>query len=344
MYPDDTCDLKYVNVILTITQQPSIIANTLTRLNMSEPRKTVPGSNSWAQSSEQSRMVKTGPVGPKQPGRPTNRNKYEDKPMPPTPKASSSRSNQKNRAVTDPVISKPLVVTKKSLAELRENQDLIQSKEVYDEEMPLENQPPLQSAVSDYGSETMCAYPVADNNQGEISLSAPPTTTHTPHPLFSWTEDRSISPPVLPYRPRETNWPTPILTYASPTSNSCMGDSDNDETQGRHQGMIMGDGVLNPTRTGTYARVGAVGIVNQDDSQRVTSHVGVIETVESSEASNAPGYPSQLEGKLSHLEGSQQNSDTLQPQSSMSSMRSESNYGGVWEYHPRVVSINMHKV
>lgn len=289
-------------------------------------------------------MAKTGSVGPKQPGRPTNRSKYEDKLMPPTPKASSSKSNKKDRAVTDPVISKPLVVTKKSLTGLRKNQDLFQSKEVYDEEMPLENQPPLQSAVPDDGSVVMCAYPVADNNQSEISMSAPPTMTHTPHPLFSWTDDRSISPPVLPYRPRQTNWPTPILTYASPTSNPYMGDSDNDEMQGRHQGMIMGDGVLNPTRTGTYARRGGVSIVNQNDSQRVTSHVGVIETIESPEASNAPGYLSQLEGNLSHLEGSQQSFDTLHPQSSMSSMRSESNYGRVWEYHPRVVSINMHGV
>lgn len=333
---------------------------------MSDPRKPVPGSNSWAQSSEQGKLPTTGPPGPKQSGPPTNRSKYEDKLLPATPKASSSsntqggpkrpnriqpvtplvrpqqtRYNTKDRAVTDPVIPQPLAVAKKqSLTKLQESSKLKLEEKVFNEEMPQENQPPLPSAASDDGSEVMRVYPVANNNQGELSSSAPPTTTNTPPPFFSsFFEDQSTSTPVHPYRQREKNWPTHPLTYASLTSNPQMVGAGSGEKQGRHQGMIMGDGILQPTKTGGYAYRGEVGIVHPNDSQRVTSQVGMIETVESPGASNAPSYPSHLEGTMSQLEGRKPKSKAIKQQPSINSVRSESNYGGVWEKHTQVVSL-----
>lgn len=308
-------------------------------------------------------MPTTGPPGPKQAGPPTNRSKYEDKLLPATPKASSSSSTQggpkrphriqpvtplvgpqqdryntKDRAVTDPVIPQPPTVAKEqSLTKLQEPSKLNLEDKASDEEMPQENQQPsLPCAGSDDGSEVMHVYPVANNNQGELSSSAPPTTTNTPPPFSSFLEDQSTSTPVHPYRLREKNWPTPPLTYAALTSNPQMVGAGSGEKQGRLQGMIMGDGILQPTRTGGYAYRGQVGIVHPDDSQRVTSQVGVIETVEPPGASNTPGYPSRLEGTMSHLEGRKAKPKAIKQQPSINSVRSGSNYGGVWENHSQV--------
>lgn len=353
---------------------------------MSEPRKPIPGSNSWAQESEKPRTAKTGPTGPNAPGPPTNRSKYEDtppkpstskpssstskpssstsKPSPSTSKPSSSskpqagpsrlpriqpvtplarppqsRQNTKDRAVTDPIIPQPLAVTKKSLTE-RNQDEAVSQKEIFDEKISVQNDPPsLPRAGSDNGSEIYMAQPVTDNSRGELSSSAPPTTRNTPL-FFSSAEERSARPPVQPYRLRQANWPTPTFSYSSLASNAHMSSTDN-EMQGPDLGMIMGDGILNPTRTGAYARVGEVGIVHQDDAQRVSSQAGIIETVRFPGANNTPGYPSHLHGTLSQLEGRPPNSSARQSQQSTGSIQSESNYGGVWENHPHVVSLHM---
>lgn len=270
--------------------------------------------------------------------------------MPVTPSARPPQRNQdsKDRAATNPVIPQPLVATKMtSSTELRKGSELTTpAREVSDEEMPLENQPAsLPSAVSDHGSEVVRAYPVAGNNQGELSLSAPPTTTNTRHPFFPLSEDRPTSPVLRGYRLRETNWPTPTLSYGSLASKQHMSDTDSDEMpRPRHLGMMIGDGLMNPTRDGGFARKGEVSIVNQNDSQRVASHIGVIETVKSPGASNAPDLPSHLERTLSQLEGRLREPTILRPRASTTSMGSESNYGGVWENHPHVVSIHMQEV
>lgn len=334
---------------------------------MSDPRKPAPGSNSWALSSEQRNAPKTDSTGPKQPGQPTNRSKYENKPMPPTPIVSSSSSTQaskhsypiqpvtplvrppqshqnvKGRVVTDPVISKPLnVTTKKSLTKLSEGSEQIAKRNVANEERPLQNpQPTLPHAISDDVSEVMHARPVGDNNQNELSFSAPPTTSNTPHPFSSQSEDRSTSPQVHPYRRREKNWPTPLFSYATLTRNPHKGD---EEKYGPITAIVKGDRPMNPTRDGGWGYIHDVEIVYPNDSQRVTSQIGVIETVESPGPSNAPGYPTHSEESLSLLEERKLNFNDMKPQPSISSLRSEWNHGGVWENHPHVVSIHIHEV
>lgn len=214
---------------------------------------------------------------------------------------------------------------------------------------------------------------VANNNQADPLPSAPPTTINIPPPFFP---PRSIPPLMRPHRILETNWPTPTLSPTVLTSSPLTENIPTYEMTPHHQGIVTADGFLTPCKGGAYAYIHKVDLVNQDDSQRVTSHVGVIETVEAPETeapetSNALALPSHLEGTLSQLEGRQGNSNTLQPQPSVgsmrsesdygdvweqgnsntlqpqpsfSSMRSESNYGGVWENHPHVVSIHMHEI
>lgn len=354
-------------MIFTITHQPStFILEPSTKSKMSGSRKPAPGSNSWAQSSEQGSTTKTGPIVPKQAGPPTNRSKYEDKRLPPTPKASSSSSRNtgsehppsivpvtpivrlppdhhdpKDRKITDPILSRPLLHPKTTLTDTPEVSDPDSRKGVRGEEIPLKNQP---LRLPHTGSEVTCAYPVADNNQGERSTSAPIQTNNTrnPFPLPCW--DESISPLMHPDHLQATNFLTPPSTYAA-LANPHMGDADSTAAQGRQRGgMIMGDGILNPSRSGGYGRVGRARIVDQDDSQRVTSHIGVIETVESVEASNAPSHPSHLERTFSNLNETQPTFGAHQPQPSSSSVYTESNYGGVWENHPHVVSTHIYKV
>lgn len=311
-------------------------------------------------------MVKAGPIGPKQAGPPTNRSKYEDKQLPPTPKASSSSSKQagpecssrikpvtpivklpprhhgpKDREVTDPILSRPLLLTKTTLTDPPEVPDSDSRKGVFGEEIPLENQP---LSLPHAGLEVTRACPVADNNQGERSSSAPIPTNNIRNSFPLSSREESISPLMHPDHLQATNLLTPPSTYAA-LANPHMGDADSREMQGRQPGgMIMGDGILNPTRSGGYGRVGRVRIVDQNNSQRVTSHIGVIETVESAEASNVPSHHSHLEGTLSHLDETQPTFNAHQPQPSNGSMHPESDYGGVWENHPHVVSIQMSEV
>lgn len=317
-------------------------------------------------------MAKAGQIGPKQAGPPTNRSKYEDKQLPPTPKASSSNSTQagpehpsrikpvtpivklpprhhhpRDREVTDPILSQPLMLTKTTLTDPPEVPDSDSRKGVLGEEMPLENQPlSLPHAVFDAGSEITRAYPVADSNQGERSSSAPIPTNNTRNRFPLSSREEPISPLMHPDHLQATNLLTltPPSTYVA-LANTHMGGADGRGMQGRQPGgMIMGDGMLNPTKGGGYGRVGRVRIVDQNDSQRVISHIGVIETVESAESSNAPSHHSHSEGTLSHLDETQPNFDAHQSQPSSGSIHTESNYGGVWENHPHVVSIQVNEV
>lgn len=255
------------------------------------------------------------------------------------------------------------------LTGLREDSASIPPGEVFDAEILLKNQPPsLTYAVSDDGSEVMLVCSVANNNQAKPLRSAPPAKTNIPPPFFP---PRSIPPLMRPHRILETNWPTPTLSPTTLTSSPLTEDIPAYEMTPHHQGIVTADGFLTPCKDGAYAYIHKVDVVNQDDSQRVASHAGIIETVETPETSNALAYPSHLEGTLARLEGRQGNSNTLQPQPSVGSMRSESNYGddweqgnsntlqpqpslgsmrsesnhgGIWENHPHVVSIHMHEI
>ena len=116
------------------------------------------------------------------------------------------------------------------------------------------------------------------------------------------------------------------ITAPSPSRipNEEMGEGSGDAPGSRNgEGVIVGHGNLNPTRTGTYARIGEVDIVEMSETQRVESQIGVIETVQSPSPS-----------------GAQRNSNSQYQglgEETLENPDSSSIYGHVWENNPRVV-------
>ncbi|KAL8742262.1 MAG: hypothetical protein Q9190_005226 [Brigantiaea leucoxantha] len=186
--------------------------------DMTPPRLTMPGRNSWASSKPEKSIVKTDENAP---SLVTNRDKYENKPTPPTPDASPSGQpltvrrnrannyvepatplvppapmnqvigNPKNRAVTDPVIPQPLTVNKHSaISQLRKkySQSRMKNKaENQETAEPGQHDEAVPPVVSEKASQILGVYPVKDNKRTVPPMSAPPST-QTPDPFRDSTE------------------------------------------------------------------------------------------------------------------------------------------------------------
>ena len=306
--------------------------------------------NSWAQSAEQGRVPKLGQARQNPPGNPTNRSKYEDKPMPPAPTSSPTSSipvrskphleiqpaapyvttaqshpDVKNRAATDPIMPKPLFVNKKKESTTQVQQKFTQSNidDAFDDSKALKSQlssPP--ALIPDNAAEVRGYYPVTDYKCDEPPASAPPTIT-TPDPYGYLSDDLSAGSQSPARYIHSTSGPTRRFLkehrstqsediHVSLLSSQKTTETEDIEKHGHIQGMIMGDGILSPTRTGTYGRVGEVGFVHQNNTQRIVSQAGIMETVES-------------------------------PRNSLRGRRSAeyppSTYAGIWENDPHVVSM-----
>lgn len=313
-----------------------------------------------------------GLFGENLPSMPTNRSKYDDKPMPPLPDPSPVRpirkgSNDrfyihpatpyrktpvnlnrvKDRAATDPVIPKPLFASKEKVRTqpCEEETEPNYDQEGYDDGESSQKRPsaPPATAVPSKASAVLGFYPVSSNKViNEMPSSAPPPTT-PPDPYHSSGEISSYSPsppqqvqstpvPTRPYV-RGNAILTPTLTHSSRASSRQMGDTESDG--GPVQGIITGDGLLSPTRTGGYGKLGGATFVDQIDMQRVDSQMGIIETVYSP-------APTEI-SSCSHRHNDDYNVNLQQ--SSHEKMRyTQSNYSGVWENDPHVVRINMREV
>ena len=134
---------------------------------------------------------------------------------------------------------------------------------------------------------------------------------------------------------RENNLPSPILTQASFGVPQLTYDDLNQasEENNRPDGIIIGNGRLNPTRSGTYGKFGEVEFVEGKAVHRVASCMGMIEEAESSpsvlEQQQDPESASTSPNRRSFID----NHTVLQ-----SVAYSPSVYGGIWENDPQVVS------
>ncbi|KAL8874629.1 MAG: hypothetical protein Q9174_000034 [Haloplaca sp. 1 TL-2023] len=226
------------------------------------PRMAQSSLNSWAASQDQS-FAKT----PKA----TNRDRYENKPMPPTPDPSPSpvtkpltaRKNReriqpavplvspvvsdpkiKSRAATDPVVPKPLFTsTTSAVNQLRKkySQSRKKSKSIIDEDEALHRPPSPPSGVTQKASQILGVYPVRDNRGKPPPASAPPSS-HTPDPFRTSTEStqaQNPSPPrqvqstPVPTRRflRENNLPEPTGTRTSQESKEALRASGGEKAQ-----------------------------------------------------------------------------------------------------------------
>lgn len=245
-----------------------------------------------------------------------------------TPQALSGLNNAKGRAVTDPVMPKRL------FSDHRRN-----NLEHYIEGEGPRSGEPLSSLQANQNSPKVLRAPPVPHNTpleghesrrpqpGNLSVSNPPTRDYIGRSMNP-NQTHQVRPnPIHTRRYFEENgMPTPPPSRI-PQTQTGSGSRDGVQGSRKTDGVIVGYGNLNPTRTGTYARVGEVGLVEMDETQRVISQAGLIETA---------GSPSSSDGQRSsglHLRGS---TDQL-PHSPHSS----SIYGNVWENNPRVVSMSI---
>lgn len=175
--------------------------------------------------------------------------------------------------------------------------------------------------------------PVHDNDPGnEITTSALPTFS-TPDTYRSSSDIQSTGPgrhplstPIATRRYHlEKGLPAPPLRHEVFPPSDQLGYRGPTKAQGSSDtgGMILGDGILNPTRAGTYARLGAVEYVDQ--GQRVVSQVGEIEGSDYHGTSDECGPPG---------------STVSQGPSSLGSMQyAPSNLDRVCEKNPPIVSV-----
>ena len=328
----------------------------------------VPGPNSWAQSRQEQQGSSTGEQ--LNVGRVTNRDKYEHKPMPPPPPDSSPPNQhmqaktyiqpaiplvnsapavqiQQKRAVTDPVAPKPLFAGRKlSVAKLRKKYSFSKAK---DEAPEAEAMPTIQSSPavrisSEKAAEVLGLYPPRENKPDTPLASASLAPGPDPFRSSSDSVERTASParqvqstPVLTRRYiKENGLPTPTVTAAPTASNQGA----NEDTQNQIQDpkkagdAMFTPGMLHPPRLRRYENVGEVGLVEANGMHRVESFSGVIENAEFSPGINGGMYTGSAGAcsQSSMIQGLS-TGDLLPPV-----IYSPSNYGGVWENDPAVVS------
>ena len=362
------------------TVAPDVDLNALAMADQEQPMENllgtisrkplVPGLNSWAQSQQEQHWSPSGEqLGP---GRATNRDKYEHKPMPRLPADFSPHKNylqakayvqptiplanstketqsQQKRAVTDPVAPKPLFASRKlSVAKLRKKYSFSKAK---DDTPETESMPTTQqlSSVSRLSSEKaaevlgLCPPPEDKaNTPPAFALLAP---VPDPFSLSSDSIERTTSPvrqvqstPAPTHRClKENDIPTPRITKAPVASNRQMneGSQIRNRDPKKPEDDMFTSGMLHPSRLGRYGNVGEVGLVEANEMHRVESFSGVIENAESYLGRNGQMYAGSM-GALSQSSMTQgPNTGDLLP----SAIYSPSNYGGVWENDPAVVSI-----
>ena len=341
------------------------------RLPDAVPRKPVaPGPNSWAQpQQEQSRSSGNEQSSV---GRVTNRDKYEHKPMPPPPADSSPhnknalskvyikpaiplvnpvpgmQSHQK-RAVTDPVPPKPLFAGRKlSVAKLRKKYSFSKAK---DDVPETEAMPTVQSSSAarlsaEKAAEVLGLFPPPEDRPNTPSASAPlaPVLDHFCLPSDSLEGTTSLACPVqsrpAPTRRylQENGLPTPTIIEAPIDFKQLVNEVQQSQNKDPKiiEDVIFKPGMLHPPRLRRYGNVGEVGLVEANGMHRVESFSGIIENAESSPANNGHMY-AESTGALSQSSLAQvlNTGDLLPPD-----IYSPSNYGGVWENDPAVVSIS----
>ena len=321
-----------------------------------EHRKPIqPGPNSWAQSTEKPNLMKIQKPGPA-----TNRDKYENKPMPPVPRTPrhgpashtpgksgyiqpatpliyTKQNAVKARSATDPVAPKPLFVSSQvSIGELRRKFSGTRDKtNTASADANVRSRTPVPSELP--GQSPKNRDPLGTHQkQPPASAPLPTTATDAFQPADSPGRQHQPSPSPVLHDDVDDQVPKLRITQTSPNGSGYENRVDSIPKFKNADGFIMGDGKLNPTRQGTYGTVGEVQYVEGRAVHRVASFAGIIENAECpSESDDRSQAPS------THTASS--SGDTFRGQDLTYLLQpkaySPSAYGGVWENDPQVVSI-----
>ena len=349
-------------------------------------KAVVPGPNSWAQQQqqeqqEQQEQQRNNVIHQAGDARPTNRDRYEHKPMPPPPPSEESAShgsyilhpkayiqpaiplfkqppniqNQKDRAVTDPVAPKPLFAGRKvSVTQLRKKYSQSKGKGDSSKEGSVNDgeSSPIVQNTSEKAFQVLGLHPVPDNSRNTPPSSAPVAPTADP---FGNPHENSEEPAATPARHVQSS-PVPTCSTPVPTrrylrenglpdpaaaESSRAPQEQNTERSQRvpDESGIGGERMpanrfLLPPRLGTHNNKGEVGLVQGHGMHRIESFRGVIEDGSISNGSNGQVYMNSCADALQSSTGPSQNTRDMPP-----NIYSPSDYGGVWENDPAVVSL-----
>ena len=348
------------------------------KVKLTEPilrKPVVPGPNSWALSQQQHKQQYNNGLssGPKV----MKRDQYENKPMPPPPPPDPpspdaplqpkvyiqpavplvsplpTTETPQKRAVTEPVVPKPLFGSRKiSVTELRRKYSNAKPKAIAAEaqqEVTRQSTPKPPACAEEMG------LPVQglgmQSTKGVVRVTTPvpvpanrtSNSSHTTYdtPLQEKSEHvHQLHSTPLPTRRylRENGVPTPKLAETFDLAKQQA------REHAQNEGVQPVDsaehtraaGALYPSRVGTYANTGEVSWVEAHELHRVESCVGVIENAGSGD-SNGNATSTNLSEGPSQPSTAQDSSSggNLLP----SIAYTPSDYGGVWENDPAVVSI-----
>ena len=312
-------------------------------------RKPTPGPNSWAQSQSQTGLAAAQQSKP----RPTNRDKYENKPMPNLPSELENPrksvklpaipilmppDNPRNRAVTDPLESSyALGGRKPSVTQLRKR--FGHSKQNSD------------SSTSNAPVPTGKAAEVLGIGPKRLQKGKVPTlTTQAPEELDNdssiiiMRSEGPLSESAQPQqnRPSATGG-SDISREASPSPGErqqSLGDRDVGDLAIEVAKKTPQDHTarLAPAKIGSYARIGEVGMLQGQGLVRIESVQGIIDHAN----------PQHAKSEISERDSEKELDNEATPRSSSQSQYSAgllkpvsyspNDYAGVWENDPAVVS------
>ncbi len=348
------------------------------KVTLPEPilrKPVVPGPNSWALSQQQHKQQQHT-NGLSNGSKVITRDKYENKPMPPPPPPDSpspdarlqpkvyiqpavplvsplpATKTPQKRAVTEPVVPKPLFGSRKiSVTELRRKYSNSKPKTVATEapeEVTRQSTPKPPVCAEEVGPPVQGLS--TQSVEGVVRLTTPvpvpakstsyPFLTTYDTPLQEKSEHaRPLQSTPLPTRRylRENGIPTPKLAETFDLAKHQAREHVQDEgvRPVDSKEHIRGAATLYPSRVGTYANTGEVGWVEANGLHRVESCVGLIENAGSSDNNGNTTYTNSTGGPSQPSTAQNSSTGGLLP----SVPYTPSDYGGVWENDPAVVSI-----
>ncbi|KAL9129025.1 MAG: hypothetical protein Q9217_002427 [Psora testacea] len=322
-------------------------------------RPLAPGPNSWAQSHQRQQSA----MSDKEEPRPTNRDRYENKPMPKIPSEATGQTSvlqpktyiqpaiplvgpapiPKKRAVTDPIAPKPLFASQKpSVTQLRK----VFSHSKHGSEDDNQLSPGFEYPTGK-AAEVLGLTPVLTGFKRSTAPSSAPKESSNAHHTYDSSDASSRHPLTATCQVQSS--PVPACRHVgSGSDHDPATDVNITPDSKKHQVLEQvleevatpmqphrkqSNAHLQPPKIATYGRVGEVGIVQNKGLYRVESFQGIIESASSpvrSEEQSRAKEDGQTAPRSAAL--SQHNEQFLQTKSH------SSNYGGVWENNPAVVS------
>ena len=335
----------------------------------------VPGPNSWALSQQQHKQDQHT-NGLSNGTKVIKRDKYENKPMPPPPPPDSptpdarlqpkvyiqpavplvsplpATKTPQKRAVTEPVVPKPLFGSRKiSVTELRRKYSNPKPKAIAaeaPEEVTRQSTPKPPACAEKLGPPVQGLGTRAVDGAVRVTTPVPVPAKSTNNPFLT-TYDTPLQEVSEPPRPlqstplptrrylRENGIPTPKLAETfDQAKHQARGHAQNEIVRPvESKEHTQAAATLYPSRVGTYANTGEVEWVEANGLHRVESCVGVIENAASGDSNGDNTWTNSSEGPSQPSTAQDSSTGGLLP----SVVYTPSDYGGVWENDPAVVSI-----